>query len=333
MSRSISQVQVLRRRVALALAVPAALAACQSAADPLGIDPAADPSVPAAAAAVAPALAPDLLVALATDRITFSSFTADGGADIWSMDPQGGTLAHVTSFSGLESEPSWSFDHKRIAFARVRTTLSDIYLVNADGTNKRWARSTSYAGLIDEPSWSPDGTNLLVRVQYQGGMYLGKIQLATGNLALVAPAGVFAVAGSYPSYDPSGSSIIYLDNTYKAIRRFTPGGAQTTLLTSANYLGRPVISPDGTRIAYSVGLGIDNTEIYVLNLATKVTKRLTFNSVDDDFPVWSPDGTRLAFESYRTGKMQIWTMNSSTGGSLVRITSKAYGAVTPSWGH
>ena len=42
---------------------------------------------------------------------------------------------------------------------------------------------------------------------------------------------------------------------------------------------------------------------------------------------------KLAFASYRTGKMQIWTMHSSTGGSLTRITNRAYGAVWPAWVH
>jgi Tol biopolymer transport system component len=50
-----------------------------------------------------------------------------------------------------------------------------------------------------------------------------------------------------------------------------------------------------------------NGEIFVLNLATKVTKRLTFNGAVDHSPTWSAEGTKLAFASYRTGKMQIWT--------------------------
>ena len=105
--------------------------------------------------------------------------------------------------------------------------------MNADGTHKHWARSMTYPGSIDMPSWSPDGTHLLVRVVLQGVPCLAKIDLATGNLALVAPAGVFAVAGSYPIYDPAGKTIFYVDNDQKTIKRFTPGGALTTVLTSS----------------------------------------------------------------------------------------------------
>ena len=69
-----------------------------------------------------------------------------------------------------------------------------------------------------------------MRVPFQGLPCLAKLDLATGNMALVAPAGVFGVEGSYPIYDPTGQTIIYVDKTYKTIKRFTPGGALTTVL-------------------------------------------------------------------------------------------------------
>jgi TolB protein len=336
MSRSISQVATLRRlarvyRRVLALAVPAALASCQGAADSLAPDAAGDPAAPVAAPATEAAAPSNLLATLTSDRIVFSDLMANNGADLWTMGPLGGTLAHLTTFTGGEIDPSWSYDHKRIAFGRVRNGVPDIYLMNADGTNKRWARSATFPSTIDMPSWSPDGTHLLVRAVFQGNPSLAKLDLATGNLALVAPKALFGVLGSYPIYDPAGTTIIYLDNTYKTIKRFTPNGALTTVLTSSMYLGDLAISPDGTRLAYNAGVTASNSEIYVLNLATKVAKRLTWNGAADQSPTWSPDGTKLAFASYRTGKMQIWTMNSSTGGSLTRITSRTYGAAWPAW--
>jgi TolB protein len=91
------------------------------------------------------------------------------------------------------------------------------------------------------------------------------------------------------------------------------------------------MSPDRTRLAFSKAVTITNGEIFVLNLTTKVTKRLTYNSAGDFGPTWSPDGTRIAFASTRSGKLQIWTMNSSTGGGLTRITGKTYGAGYPAW--
>ena len=339
MSRCISQVPTLRRlarvyRRMLALAVPAALAACQGAGDSLAPDAAGDPAAPVAAPATAEAVpSSGLLGALVSDRIAFMGYTADERSDIWTMGPLGGNLAHLTTFTGYETDPSWSFDHQRIAFVRVRNGVPDIYLMNADGTNKHWARSVTYAGIIDMPSWSPDGTHLLVRVWLQGVPSLARIDLATGNMSLVAPMGMFGVPGSYPISDPAGKTIFFVDNTRKVIKRFTPGGALTTVLTSSVWVSDLAISPDGTRLSYSAEVAPANTEIHVLNLATKVAKRLTFNGTADYNPSWSPDGTKLAFASYRTGKSQIWTMSSSTGGSLARITSSINGSGSPAWTH
>jgi Tol biopolymer transport system component len=332
MSAPIAQVAALRRlarvyRRILVLAVPAALAGCQGAGDSLAPDATAAAAEPAAAEA---APSSGAIAALATDRIAFSSITADG-SDIWTMGPAGGSATRLTSYTGTEAQPRWSWDRKRIAFVRVRNSHPDIFVMNADGSNKHWARATAYPNSIDMPSWSPDGSHLLVRVGYQGLLVLGKIDLATGNLSLLAPAGVFGLAGSYPVYDPTGKTIFYVDNTLKVIKRFTPGGAVTTVSSPGIWVSDLAPSPDGSKLAYDGGASGQSNEIFVLNLATKVVKRLTNNSTPDYTPSWSPDGTKFAFASLRSGKLQVYTMNSSTGGGVTKITSKTYGAYAPAW--
>jgi TolB protein len=338
MSCYINQVPALRQlarvyRQMLVLAVPAVLAGCQGADSlaPDAISEAGDPSAPSAApTTVEPAA--DLIPGI-SPRIVFSAITLNGSTDIWTMGSAGGSPTSLTSFAEIEFGASWSYNHKRIAYARLRGGAPDIFLVNGDGTNKRWARSTTYpGGPIDSPSWSPDGTHLLVRVMFQGAPRVAKLDLATENMTLLAPAGVFALEANDPIYDRTGKTIFYVDRTLKTIKRFTPGGGVTTVLTSTNYLGQLAISPDGTRLAYYSGVnGTNNSEIFVYNLVTKVAKRLTYNSASDGDPTWSPDGTKLVFNSSRTGKMQIWSMNSSTGGNLVQITNRTYGAYAPAW--
>ena len=73
-------------------------------------------------------------------------------------------------------------------------------------------------------------------------------------------------------------------------------------------------------------------EIYVQNRATYVGKRLTFSSSFDGIPTYSPDGTKIAFESLRSGQVQIWTM-SATGGTATRITHTSTIEAWPSWSH
>ena len=128
-------------------------------------------------------------------------------------------------------DPSWSSDHQRIAFTRAQRRPGHL------PDERRWDRQAlgplrDLPGHIDMPSWSPDGTHLLVRVVTQGYPYLAKIDLATGNMACGA-VGALAVAGDYPIYDPTGKTSITVDNHQRAIKRFTPGGAVTTVLTSS----------------------------------------------------------------------------------------------------
>ena len=329
MSRTFSQVPALRRfarayRHVLALSVPAALAACQGATDALAPEQADAPETAAAPSS-------ELTALVGANRIAYVVQTKAGSTDIWSTNPNRGISKQLTSFTGKEDSPSWSFDHSRIAFTRLRNGLPDIYLMNADGTGKRWARSTPYSGLIDQPSWSPDGSHLLVRV-YSQNWYLAKLDLATGNLVLVAPSRALAVRGSFPIYDQTGTYIYYRDDvTNRAIKRFKPGGEETTVLTSTWSLGDLAISPDGKKLAYAAAVNDNNWEIFMQDLATKVTTRRTFTDGTDARPTWSPDGTKLAFSSVRTGKWQIHIMFLTGGGGVLPLTNTPYGAYGPAW--
>src|SRR6266568_1427241 len=54
--------------------------------------------------------------------------------------------------------PSWSPDGKRLVFTGYDGGLSDLFIVNADGSNLHRLTNDKYADL--EPSWSPDGKTI-----------------------------------------------------------------------------------------------------------------------------------------------------------------------------
>jgi Tol biopolymer transport system component len=270
-------------------------------------------------------------------RIAFASYRIGDQADIYRMDPAGTNVTRLTSFGGAEVLPAMSWDHKRIAFVRRRVDAAnvgrdDIYLVNVDGTGKRWARTATSTFNITDPSWSPDGTRLVVTVILQGTPLLATLTLATGQLDLVAGWNG-AIVGRQGSYHPDGKSIIFVDQTGKKVRQIYPNDDDYTLVDLNVSVGHPTFSPDGKMFAYSrLIAGTTNMEIFVQNLSTYVAKRLTYIGGYDGWPTWSPDGTRLAFESRRSGQNQIWTM-SATGGTATRITHTATIEGAPSWSH
>ena len=61
----------------------------------------------------------------------------------------------------------------------------------------------------------------------------------------------------------------------------------------------PRLSPDGRRLA--VFKPEDGGDIWVTELETGISTRLTLDPASDNVPLWSPDGTQIAFVSNRNG--------------------------------
>ncbi len=316
----------------LVLAISLALGACGD--QPLAPSDAAD-----ALAKVSESAEPEAVVAaLTAPRIAFTSYRKNQQPDIYLTDPQGKNVTRLTSWASDEVGAAWSYDNKRIALVRSRldatnTRHDDIYLMNADGTGKRWARSSPSSFPITSPSWSPDGTRLVVTVALQGTSYLATMKLATGEMAFVTLGGKL-LEGHSPSFNPTGTSILYIGPTGRTIQSIHLSSDTGHLLfTSPTSINRPTYSPDGTRIVYSQTVGSNNMEIFLWEgTGGGTTKRLTYSAGTDMEPTWSPDGTRIAFASRRTGQYQIYVM-SATGGAATRITFTSTGELSPAWSH
>ncbi len=67
-------------------------------------------------------------------------------------------------------------------------------------------------------------------------------------------------------------------------------------------------SPDGRSIVFSRAVG-GNTDIYMIDLATRKRTRLTTDSAIDVSPSFSPDGKQIVFQSDRGGSKQLYIMN------------------------
>ena len=83
--------------------------------------------------------------------------------------------------------------------------------------------------------------------------------------------------------------------------------------------GAPSFSPDGRKLVITLG-GVDgNPDIYVLDINSRRTTRLTTHRAIDTEGSWSPDGRYIYFTSDRSGGPQIYRV-SATGGSPERVT-------------
>ena len=223
-------------------------------------------------------------------------------------------------------------------------THKDIYLMNADGTGKKWARPTATPWNITAPSWSKDGTRLVATVWLGGDRgnigvpYLAMMTVADGNMSFISD-GLGARVGYTPSLDPTGKKIVYSGEGGKSLEMVNTDGTGHKIVIAAvvrdglpaGNLSDPVVSPDGKRVAFAQSYA-GNWDIYVVTIADGTIKRLTTNATGDTQPTWSADGSRIAFTSNRSGQSQIWVM-SSNGGSQTRITHTSASEDSPAWSH
>jgi Tol biopolymer transport system component/imidazolonepropionase-like amidohydrolase len=272
-------------------------------------------------------------------RIAFSSDRGDAlGSDynIWTLDLRSGELRQVTRHASEEFMPTWSSDDSEIAFASSRDNYESIWAMHLRSGGERRIRSVKGARL-DAPSWGPGGQLLYHATQS------GQTRYEIDGKPVTGPENVFAFRASWAS----PSEYLYVSDG-KIRRRSVAGLPMQTVeftatmpvitpqytrrvrdftsTTPRKTLGivRPVISPDGTQIAFAaVG------DIYVMPVAGGTPTNLTRDAALDTDPAWSPDGHSLVYSSDKNSPhLQLWVrdMRSGVSRKVTDITTQPQGA-------
>jgi TolB protein len=82
-------------------------------------------------------------------------------------------------------------------------------------------------------------------------------------------------------------------------------------------------------VAFSVERG-GNTDVYVMDLRSRQSRRITSDPAIDTSPSFSPDGTKIVFNSDRGGSSQIYVMDADGSGAR-RISFGSGRYTTPVW--
>ena len=101
-----------------------------------------------------------------TGTTWFPVFSPDGkslafhvGRDVHTMPSAGGDLRRLTTDPANGMYPSWSPAGRTLAFMSWRNGRTEIFTMNADGTDQKKLLNVERGDAVD-PRWSPDGSTI-----------------------------------------------------------------------------------------------------------------------------------------------------------------------------
>jgi len=229
---------------------------------------------------------------------------------------------------------SWSPDGRLLAFAdwdAALPVLPGISVLDVETLKKRRLDAASPdCQRTWIPSFSPDGKFLAVACTLSEGRERLFVMSATGGggrPVLAAPADLSGLA-----WTADGRFLVF--TAEGDLWRVRAEGGEAEKLLAGRDAQLPTVSLEGQRLAYTQQ--VYNTNIWRLPLAdatraSGLPERLVSSSRSQRHPAFSPDGSRLAFESTRSGALEIW-MCAADGSDPVQLTSFG-GPVTgsPQW--
>jgi eukaryotic-like serine/threonine-protein kinase len=96
-------------------------------------------------------------------------------------------------------------------------------------------------------------------------------------------------------------------------------GTQSETGIPAGSINSPRLSHDGRRILFRVEDRQGRGDIWIYDLARRVSTRFTFDPANDFAPIWSPDDTRVVFSSNRISGGDLFVKASSGAGDEERL--------------
>lgn len=204
------------------------------------------------------------------DFITSVGISPAGGravvaarGEVFTVPREHGEIRNITTTPGArERNPAWSPDGEQIAFLSDRTGEYQIYVADATGAAEPRQLTSRERGYPHTLRWSPDGTKIAFTDET---LALQWVDVAIGKVTVVDRAEV----------EPMD-----IGPEAKPISDFA-------------------WSPDSRSLAYSK-IGLDQvSNIYVTEVATGTTSKLSSGLFNDFAPVFTRDGEHLLFVSNR----------------------------------
>jgi Tol biopolymer transport system component len=200
--------------------------------------------------------------------------------DIFKAGPDGENPLPLTDSDGYDAEAVYSPKGDSIVFTSLRSGDLELYLMNPDGSGVE--QLTDEAGYDGGAFFSLDGEWIVWRASRPTGKALQDYQALLGD-GLIRPGRL---------------ELFIMELSERKSIQITHNGA-------ANF--GPYWHPDGEHIIFSSNMDDPkgrNFDLYLVNIHTLETERVTSYEGFDGFPMFSHDGKTLVFASNRFGKVK-----------------------------
>jgi Tol biopolymer transport system component len=259
---------------------------------------------------------------------------ADG--DIHAFDPLTGQTQVIVGGPEHDLAPYFSHSGTQFLFAReTGPSKHAVYVANADGTSPRALTEPIF--LLTGSAWSPDDRRLAI-VSDAGSkatIRIASIDGATDEILDFGTAGDVAPVGAFGDvwvqWRPNGRELVFKGMTvdsgstmYGLYMVGVDGSGLRPIVPPSDHNEQwqlPVLSPDGTKVAWALWDGDGIGRIRVVDVDTGVVRVPFFEglSTGDWAPAWSPDGQRLVFNRLVSGGQEGLVVAAAGGGPVVEI--------------
>jgi tricorn protease len=210
------------------------------------------------------------------DRVAFTY-----GGNLWVAPASGGAATHLTTHPGLELFPKFSPDGKWIAFTAQYDGDEQVYVIPAEGGVPRQLTFYPALGPLNPWSgydnqvmgWTPDGKSVLFRSMCEADGVLSDGALYTVGLEGGPVRRLPLPASGAGAFSPDGKGLAYtpVSLDFSTWKRYRGGRAQG---------------------------------LFVLDLDTRIQKRVAHSRHCEGDPMWIGDG--LYFTSDRDGTLNLY---------------------------